>query len=380
MAAVRKILLVFLLSTVFAAQTPLVFAATGVRDQRDDRPDVQREFSKAIAASHSLENVRHPGVKGANSPAQTRADSSSAFGLDSLASLPGVGLPSDPEQYTMSNDFVKHESHGWFPEPYVGWSYGLSACYNIQELDVAHNIFSASFSPTRVGFSAEAGQMSSDEAQLKKRFSVKGAADNFPSEGFSSDGVFLSLNLPALHLITRLQLQYDRSRTRLFGVDSTRSFLSDNAEPRSFKEVNVLFSNQHSVSAAATFIVPIYGAFLVSEAASFSSVYVLGLGGYYSHTLINENTQYSQIANAKDALRYANGTDTLTTLHNADLSSVVKNRAYAELSLGWRVAFKGGFMFMFEPYLDIPLHSVLIDASWYQYRWGFRISLGSERE
>ncbi len=280
-----------------------------------------------------------------------------------------------PSPDTLVNDFVRHASYGWFPEPGSGWSYGLCSSLNFREWDVVHNLRSSGLFPSSTPYNAES-PFSGDEDRIKKKFSSDDASDEFPSEGYSADGIYLMQNIPTVSAILKLSVLYDYSRTRLYAVDESRSFLSEFGRPSSYKEVTVLFANHHSLSAGAALMIPVYGAFLQSEAASISSFYYLNIGAQGSYMFLNENTQYTQIATHKDELRFLNGTDTLTFIDKQPLSTAKSFRWYVDLALGWKVGILGGPEFCFELYGLLPQSSVLSDAEWKQYRFGARIAIG----
>ncbi len=316
-----------------------------------------------------------------------RSSSSQIASLNLVADSSNVPQPQggftfdslpDPEQYSVSNDFVKHASYGWFPQPYSGWCFGLQSVMNFREWDRVDNLRSSSFRSNRFGFNASDPFEDDEESTFKKKFSADNESDDFPSEDYDSDGLFICQNIPWLSCIARLSINYDRSRTRLYALDTTRRFLNEAGSLQAFREVEVLFSNQHSVNLGANVMLPIYGAYLESEAASLHSIYFLSVGMQTAYTFISENTQYSQIATYKDHLRYENGTDTLTSLQAVPLATLNTLRSYLDFSIGWRVGIRGSVQFMTEAYSFIPLHSVLSDAAWHQYRFGIRLSFGYE--
>lgn len=283
----------------------------------------------------------------------------------------------NPDSLDFMSDFVKHLSKGWFPTPYKARSVGYTTTISFYQFDRAESFRSNSFTPTKYPFSAE-NPYEGDEVDIKKANSDEDAKNDFPSEGYSSMGLMLDYNLP-IPCVLRASLCYDITRTRLYSVDTSRSFLALSGLPQPFKEVNVLFSNQHFLSAKVGMLLPFYGIFMETEAVQTSSYYYLYGGVSASGRILTEATQYVQIANAKDRIRFANGQDTLTTLNKAKLSTENTLRYDCDLALGWRFAVRGAVFFDLQAYASLPLNTVLSDARWMQYRIGLRLGIGYEK-
>ncbi len=281
------------------------------------------------------------------------------------------------DTFHLENDFAKHVSLGWFPKPFAAHSYFFGSTFRVGLFNHTHDLRSSSFSPTRFSFQTDK-PFEKDEDLILEKNSSNSATDKFPGEGYNNETLGFSVNIPPLHSILRCRLGYDRNRSRLYSLDTTKSFLTDNGTLQSFKEVSVLFTNQHYASFATDLLVPIYGAFLESEMLSTSSFYYVGIGAQASYVFIDENTQYTQIANAKDKIRFSNGMDTVTTMDKQPYRTTNLWHYNIEPSIGWHVSFLGAVMFDFEAFLSIPMTSVLSDAKWYQYRYGLRMAIGYE--
>lgn len=284
----------------------------------------------------------------------------------------------NPDSLDITGDFVKSYSTGWFPQPFKARSTGVIATTNFYEWDRANNIRSASFKPTKYAFSA-ANPFTGDEDEIKKPNSDKPEDDKFTSEGYSSIGLYYAYNVPFLSCVLRGAAVWEASRTRLYSLDTSRSFLALNGAPQPFREVSVLFSNQHFINLQAGLAIPVYGVFAETEVMTISSYYYIYGGVQAAGRILSENTQYVQIADAKDRIRFPNGRDTVTVMNTIPLQTGNTFRFNADVAFGWRLGWRGVLNFSVEWYATIPLNGVVSDADWRQYRFGMRTTLGYER-
>lgn len=284
----------------------------------------------------------------------------------------------NPDTIDWRSSLFKHYSSGWFPQPYSARMTAVLFTTNIYEWDRTSSFRSSSFHPTRASFSSS-DPFDGNQTSIKKPNSSDDADDEFPGGGFGSIGALYAINVPALGVL-RGAITYDRSRTRLYSVDTSRSFLALNGSPQAFREVNVLFLNQHFLTGHLGLQIPVYGIFFETEAATISSYYYVYAGVQVGGRTVSEATQYVQIADAKDRIRYANGQDTVTVMNKALLPTSNLLRTYADVAIGWRAGFRGIFSFFIEAYSSLPINTVLSDADWKQYRFGIRTVIGFERE
>jgi hypothetical protein len=287
------------------------------------------------------------------------------------------------------SDFFRFLSIGWFPRPYAATGYYFGSTLNLYQHSSARGITTSGTRPIAGTWTADS-PFRGGEDDIKKPWSDDDADDDFPSLGYSTPIIArIQWNVPFLSCILRVDAMYEISRERLYSLDTSRSYLSLRGSPTRFREVSVLFNNEHFLGARLGFIVPIYGAFVASEPLPLdttgrlsidhlSSFYFIGGSMQSSVLILSEATQYVQIADAKSALRYANGQDTVTLMHKGRLSTAEPVRWYAEVCAGWQATFSS-FSFSIEAYAGIPLSSVLTDASWKLYRYGIRTTFGLER-
>lgn len=296
---------------------------------------------------------------------------------------------SNPDDSVAGNDFLRYVSTGWFPRPYAAIGYYLGSSLNIYEHSSATNLHTAGTVPINGRWSSH-NPFRRHEEDIKKPWSNDNADDDFPTLGYSSPIMLRAQwNIPFLHCIARLEAMYEIARERLYSLDQSRQYLSLRGRPEPFREVSVLFNNEHFLGMRVGTIVPLYGGFVASEPLQLdtlgtftidhlSSFYYVGASIHGSVLIISQATQYVQIADAKSSLRYANGQDTVTLMQKARLSTANPMRWYVDICAGWQATFSV-FSFAVEAYAAFPLTSVLNDARWLLYRYGIRTVIGWER-
>ncbi|MFM7775252.1 MAG: hypothetical protein ACKOAG_11640 [Candidatus Kapaibacterium sp.] len=286
----------------------------------------------------------------------------------------------DPDSLAASEDsFVRHLSKGWFPQPYSLTQIGFASVVNIHRWDAVTALRSGSFAPTRNPFTTT-DPFIDEERRIKKKFSNEDATGDGFSEGYGSDGLVWAKAVPVLSAVARAHASYDRLRTALYAVDNSKSFLADDGTLRSMKEVSVLHVEQERCAIGASVLVPVYGIYVDTELAEISSLYFVSAGVNASLLLRGRFTQFTQIARPKDMIRMANGTDTVTVRKDAIVESMQPVVGSVVLSCGWMLGLRGSTFVSVEPFVALPLTSVLTDVPWHQYLLGVRFALGVERD
>jgi hypothetical protein len=241
------------------------------------------------------------------------------------------------------------------------------------------NLRSASFAPTKTAFNTT-WPYATDQDVFKEKFSSQDAtADDF-SAGYGSRGLIWAKSIPALWCIVRAHALYDRSATTLYAEDNSKQFLRFDGSLQSIKEVNVLNVTQHRCNLGASLILPVYGIYVSSELADVSSLYFVAMGVNSSLLLRSSARQYTHIASPKDEIRFSNGTDTVNVRAETGIQTLNTTQYSLTMSGGWMAGLQGSLFVTVEPFVTIPLSSVLSDASWYQWYAGVKFSLGYERQ
>ena len=119
----------------------------------------------------------------------------------------------------------------------------------------------------------------------------------------------------------------------------------------------------------ASLEIPIYGAIIETDSMKLtSSYYFLTLGVVGAYSIYSSGGQYLQIADAKDALRYYSGWDTLRIQNDVVLDDINRFRVYTRIGIGAELS-AGPVTMSVGFYYDLPMTTVLQDAAWKQRRW-----------
>jgi hypothetical protein len=202
------------------------------------------------------------------------------------------------------------------------------------------------------------------------------SSERYPVTDYGEYGLRFNYHLP-FPAIVRLEGSYRRIDGILFSEDTTKSYLSYDGIPRGFREISVLHHRQHALSGTVGLQIPVYGVFLDSDFGSIGSYYYVaaGVGGDYA--LVTYTTQYAQIADAKDQLRYSNNQDTVRQLHESNVPGINRLRTSVETAIGW--GFNAEFFVVgFELFLSVPTESMLTDGFWREYYGGMRFNVGGQ--
>lgn len=278
----------------------------------------------------------------------------------------------DPDEFTVEDDLTLYYSTGWFPRPYAGYTFSL-LMESGDVWDRASGIRSASFVPTRYAFSHSDPYGDSDEREVRKSFSEDNE-DDYPETNLSGYSLAVTANLP-LPAVLRLEAGLLISDGVLFSSDRTRSFLGYDGTRRDFHEVGVIYLEEWLIKGAVGVNIPVYGAFVIAGEGAISSWYYAHGGVTAMWQVSNRGTQYAQIADAKDDLRYGNGADTVRLQPRDSWRNVNTFRTAISAGIGWNLSAQF-FHFSFEPFVMLPLTSVLDDAEWRQVVGGVRFFLG----
>jgi len=270
-------------------------------------------------------------------------------------------------------DIIGHTSTGWFPQPYFATSLSLSSLVAGDIFDRGSGLRSRAFVPTAEPFGWR-NPYTNDERDILQPNSNETEEDGYPVTNYSEYLLTYLIN-PPFPAIVRVSAGLRISEGLLFSSDTSRSYLGLNGIPQPLKEVGVVNLEEYSIAGTAGLEIPIYGAFIDNDIITLSSYYFLFAGVTGTYAVSSEATQYAQIANAKGELRYGNATDTVRMFHERKLEGLNDLRVGYEIGIGWRFAAEN-FVFGLEPYITVPMTTVVKDAEWRQYPLALRISLG----
>jgi|GEM_PF-678678 len=281
----------------------------------------------------------------------------------------------DPDGFTFDESVFGHVSTGWFPQAYSAFTLSLAGKFLYADVfDRADGIRPRAFRPTTEPFTWHDPFADSDERSILQPNSDEEEDDGYPVTNYDEYMLTFLYNLP-MPAVLRLNGGLQITEGMLYSLDTSRSYLTLGGAAQPFREVGVAYLKQYSIAGSAGLNIPIYGGFIRTEALTFASYYYIYAGYSFAYAVSSRGTQYTQIANAKDNIRYGNGTDTVTLINKARFDELDRLQSAIELAIGWNVAAEFG-AFGFEAFVSLPQKSILKDADWKQYYAGLRISLG----
>lgn len=289
------------------------------------------------------------------------------------------------DDFEFDTEQIFHLSRGWFPTPFKGVSLAFSGTFPYADVfDRATNLRTRAFKPTTAPFDwhnpyngslfGEIVGFENKERKILKPNSDDPVDEGYPSTGYGEYGLRFLYHLP-FPAVLRAEANYRYSSGMLFSEDTSRSYLSLDGVPRSFREIGVLYHEQDVVSGGVGLQIPIYGIFLDSDFGSLGSYYYLFGGVSADYAFNAKTTQYTQIADAKDQIRYNNGQDTVTLMQRGTPEGINRTRTAVEGGIGW--AFSAEYIVLgFELFASSPLGSMVDDGEWREYYVGGRITFG----
>lgn len=280
-------------------------------------------------------------------------------------------LKLEDDQFEPDN-FNYKMTWGWFPVSKIS-DFNFNLSIDLGDIyDYARTIQSKSFSNTGLPYS-HSNPMSRDERKLSIKYkNLVNEEDDFPATGFNSYGFEFKFTFP-FWIMLRSNLSVDVADGLLFTEKMEKNFLDFSGNLQSFKEVGIIYHEEVLLNWGLGFIFPIYGVLIQEDITAYSFYYIYS-GISASYTLSSKGTQYAQIANAKDIIRYNNGLDTINLKSNTSFSELNRFRYYLDIGIGWDFeASKVGLKY--ELFFSVPLSSVLKDTEWNQYKVGLNLSL-----
>ncbi len=285
----------------------------------------------------------------------------SIFDLNSLEYNDSVLVP----------DYTVEISYGWFPRITYSYSYlsfELAVLIN-NTYDVADKIISTSLIESRNPLSNDFNLNDSDR-EIKK-IKSKENEYSFPETDYSRYMFGFGFN-PFSFLIVEFKTGFSLSTGIIASTDETKSYLNYSGEKVNFKEANIVELNDYAISNSIEFNIPFYGASFAQGSKAknlfngFSSFYYLIAGFATDYSYCSSANQYSQIANAKDGIRYKNGLDTIHLQTDKALNGLNRFRHYISAGIGmdFNLMIVG---ISWELKWKYPLTSILKDAEWEQH-------------
>lgn len=287
--------------------------------------------------------------------------------FDSLDVNPNIGL-NDEERVQFSK--------GYFPIPvYTSFSVGILTESSIFYINEANGISPQGLKSIYGSYS---NQYNEDEEHryFKKKFSDEDEDTEINCERYSWGLDFRLTPDIGIPVIFRAAAMVTWNTDLLYSMDYSKSYLDYDNTAHSYFEINNLLLEEIFLETKLGVSIPIYGAF-VSHPIPSSSIFSLYLGMSNSQVLSSSATQFVQIGNAKDKIRFENGLDTLVQTSNLELPTLISNRFGMEIG-GEYGAEAFGIGLNVSLRALIPMQSILSDEHWkqYQVRFGLALYLG----
>lgn len=283
----------------------------------------------------------------------------------------------DPDTFTVESDMLGAYSTGWFPQPHRAYTLNFMIV-NGNVWDQAWGLRSSALVPTAFSYAHHNPYGDSDQREIIKPFATiddsDSEEDDYPETDYDEYSLCFTANLP-FPAVLRAEAGLLVTDGLLFSSDRTRSFLSYSGVRQNFHEVQVAHREEWLLKGGVGIDIPVYGAFVQVDDVSISSYYYVH--GSISGLLLlsGKGTQYAQIADVKDRLRYGNGTDTVQLRPRGEWEGVSTFRTALTVGIGWHVSAQFA-VFRVEPFVAFSPTSILRDAKWTQYMAGIRVALG----
>lgn len=292
---------------------------------------------------------------------------------DELPSLDDI----NPDEFEVESDMAASYSIGWFPRPHTGFS--LSLLLGGGDVwDKAVGVRPAAFVPTTFAFTHRNPYDDSAQRTIIKPFAKtddsESEEDEYPSTNYNEYSLLFTANLP-FPAVLRAGAGLLVTDGVLFSSDKTRRFLTYSGARQSFHEVGVVHREEWLLKGSIGLDIPVYGASAQLDDMSIASYYYVHGSLVGMAVVSGKGTQYSQIADVKDRLRYGNGTDTVQLQPRGAWSNTNTFRTALTVGIGWHISAQF-FVFRFEPFVTFPFTSIFRDAEWKQYTGGVRVVLG----
>lgn len=304
-------------------------------------------------------------------------DTSKAWSLENLEELEQQGyfneLDSSANSGDIQNGIVLNYNYGWFITPPKITRFSIFVQTG-DVIDYASNLRSKSFVPTNNAFTSSL--IKSSQRDIYKKNNKEDTESDYPETGSFAIGLDFQFKLPLLPFFSRTMAGISWDDGLINSIDKSKQFLTSSGSLKTIKEVNFIWLEETNLLISSGIQIPFWSGYYTmgkNQATSVFSSYYLYLGFAGRYALKSDATQFVQIADPKDEIRYANGRDTLNLFKEKELKSLQHFKTYIDLKLGSDI----NLFFMlgrFELTTQIPVNSVLKDAQWKQWHWSIDFS------
>ena len=267
------------------------------------------------------------------------------------------------EDFQLDEELRIRYSKGWFPIP-LEWNFNWGLYTKGGYIfNVADNITPTGLVKTQKPYSSSYNS-DLDYLDFKEKFSDDDDGGSEDNEIYSVGLDFLLTPDIGIPIQLRASTLITWNTGILYSEDRSKSYLNHDNETTSFLEIGNIILDETHLELNAGVNIPLYGAFVKSQ-VNYQSLYTLYFGVSMTEMLSSEATQYLQIGNAKDELRYENGRDTINLIENYELPTLRRTRFAFEAGIGMNFIISD-FGILFEFTFTIPQSSILTDDIWEQ--------------
>lgn len=278
-------------------------------------------------------------------------------------SFDSLGVDSEIDYLDEDESNALVYSSGYFPIP-MSWQFTVGLMFQGDFLiNSANNILPTGLVKTNRPYSASYSR-EDDYLIFKEKFS-----DDEESASLSNEAYCLGLDYKltpniGLPVIFRANTLITWTTALLYSEDNSKSYLDYNNNQKNYLEIGNILLEETMLEVNAGLSIPIYGVF-INPPVDLSSTYSLYVGFHLAEVLTSSATQYLQIGDVKEKLRYENGLDTVNLISQIELPTLLKSRTGIEIGLSTNLDIQG-YGALFELKALFPSQSILTDERWKQ--------------
>lgn len=276
------------------------------------------------------------------------------------------------EDFQLDEELDIKYSKGYFPVP-LEWNFNIGIFSKIGYIsNAANNITPSGLVTTNKPYKSEYNS-DSDYLDFKEKYSDDDDGSSQDNEIYSVGLEYLLTPDLGIPLQIRASTLITWNTSILYSEDKSKSYLDYDKGQSSFLEIGNIILEETNLEFNAGINIPIYGAFVKSQ-VKYQSLYTLYFGVSMTEVLSSESTQYLQIGDAKDKIRYENGLDTINLVTDYELPTLRGSRLAFETGIGMNFIVNN-FGLLYELTFTIPHNSILKDDIWKQSMLRFNTAI-----
>lgn len=204
-----------------------------------------------------------------------------------------------------------------------------------------------------------------DDRIMREKFSDEEDKDYPNSNNHRLGLAFIFPTNIRLPLLFKSSLLVNWQEGLLFNEITNKYFLGADGNLKSFREIGTIYNCNINLSASVGLMIPIYGV-SVGDVLKSNDFYYLSFDFAYDRIVSSKTTQYLQILDQKEMIRYDNGLDTLMLDNEVKMNNLVRDIYNIEIGIGQYSSFDS-FGIQFELKGRFGLNSIIEGQSWKYY-------------